>query len=85
MGVQQEFIVNDDIRIAGAVTFSDMDLDYAVNGEDRAGLKENNVNWRLGVSYDITPYLTPFIGISDGSRLPTPTVIASGFFVGDPD
>ena len=85
IGVQQEWVYTDKLRLIAGLTSSDMQLDYNVSGTPARGLDESELNWKAGVSYDITPSITPFVSISDGSRLPTPTVVASAFFVGDPE
>lgn len=82
IGLQQEWVYQDRLRIVAGLTSSDMQLDYAVNGTANPGIDESELNWKAGISYDLSAHFTPFVSVSYGSRLPTPTVIASAFFEG---
>ena len=85
LGIQQTFSLNNSLRVLTGATYSDMALDYAVDGSANEGIDEQKVNWKLGVSYDLTSALTPFASVNQGYRLPTPTVVASRFFEGTPE
>ncbi len=85
LGLMQEWHVTPSVRLSGALSRAELTLDYAVAETANPGIDTTDTHWRAGVSWDANSVFTLFAGHSYGSRLPTPTVVASAFFTDMPE